>query len=151
MHIYIDDVYQSHVLNLYMCIFTDFIIIFDRKHIYLMPSYRSRSLDAGAYVYIDSIKVYLAMGTENLFYSNTSRSRSDVVKYLNAQILQNSINLGYPHCLGLGPIYSRPRLGYGTAHMCMQYTFYTHVHACTYIKCKFNLFQCTYTIHIYIH
>ena len=31
-----------------------------------------RSLDAGAYVYIDSIKVYLAMGTENLFYSNTS-------------------------------------------------------------------------------
>ena len=30
--------------------------------------------------------------------------RSDVVKHLKAQILQSSINLAYPHCLGLGPI-----------------------------------------------
>ena len=32
--------------------------------------------------------------------------------------------------------------------MCMQYAFYTHVHACTYIKCKFNLFPVYDT---YIH
>ena len=57
-------------------------------------------LDTGAYVYVDNIKVYL--GTKNLLYSNTSRS--DVVKHLKTQILQNSISLAYPHCLGLGPI-----------------------------------------------
>ena len=73
-------------------------------------------------LYIASIKLHL--GTENLLYSNTCRS--DVVKHLKAQILQNSINLAYSHCLALGPI-AGPGLVM-ELHMRSIHGFYTHVH-----------------------